>query len=396
MSNHKPRVIIIGGGIGGICVSMALHQHGIDSTLYERADAFAEVGAGIQVWVKGMKALERLGVADGVRSAGAEVHRHQFFNEAGTPLYVGALADYSREFGAPLPIMIHRPALIEALARGLADQDVRFGKAMTSFRQDDSGVSVEFSDGSTDRADVLIAADGISSSIRRAVFPEVKIRTASYRYARAMATHPAPFGKNTFSMFFGRGDRIAIGDCGNDKMYWLAGLKNPRVSLDGPGAALKDDLLQRFRSFPEGVASVIDSTPAESLIHHTVRDVEPIERWGRGRVILLGDCAHATSPNLGRGSGEAMVDSLVLAKLLAEADLRSVAALERVIMRYSSLRKPEAEELQRNSWRIGNIVSWEGLLSVKARDMVMKYFVGRKQIKNLRDQFSLAAQPLPV
>lgn len=395
MSNNT-RVIIVGGGIGGMCASIALRQRGIDSTLYERAAAFGEVGAGIQVWVKGMKALERLGVADRVRAAGAEVHLHQFFNDAGDPLYAGTLAAYSKEFGAPMPVMIRRPALIEALASGLAGHDVRFGKTLTSFDQNEQRVTVTFDDGSQDHADVLIAADGINSTIRRQLFPTVNTRTASYRYARAMATHPAPFGTNNFSMFFGRGDRIAIGDCGDDQMYWLVGLKNPRVPLDGPNSALKADLLSRFRSFPEGVASVIDSTPAEALIHHTVRDLEPIDRWGRGRVILLGDSAHATTPNLGRGSGEAMVDALVLAKLLTEADVSSVPAMEQVIGRYSEVRKPEAEELQRNSWTIGNIVSWEGLLSVKARDLVMKSFVGRKQIKNLRDQFSLAAQPLLV
>lgn len=392
MSN---RVIILGGGIGGLCASIALQQAGIETVLYEQAERFSEVGAGIQVWVKGMAALQELGVADQVRASGADVNRHQFFTAAGSPLYHADLDAMAREHGAPTPVMITRTALIDALTTGVDMTTVRLGRRVTSVRQDDAQVTVTLDDGSEDTAALLIAADGINSIMRTRLFPEVRVRTAGYRYARSLVRHPAPFGPNTFSMFFGRGNRIAVGDCGNGELYWLVGLKKPTVPLSGDNHDLKADLLRRFRSFPEGIASVIDATDAADLIHHTVRDVEPIPTWGKGRIFLLGDAAHATTPNLGRGSGQAMLDAIELGALL-RTDLSDSTRIAHALAAYSARRKPEAEALQRTSWSIGNITSWDGVTTTAARNLVMRTIVGRKQIADIRDQFAQAAVLAPV
>ncbi|WP_166981043.1 FAD-dependent monooxygenase [Paramicrobacterium fandaimingii] len=385
------KVIILGGGIGGLCASIALRQAGVDAVVYEQAKQFDEVGAGIQVWVKGMEALRQLGVADAVRSAGAEVRAHRFFNAAGTPLYSADLAGFARQHETPMPVMISRAALVGSLAAGVDSETVHLGRRIVSVEHASDSVTVTFEDGTSDQADLLIAADGINSMTRCQLFPDVRIRTASYRYVRSLVAHPAPVGQNVFAMFLGRGNRIAVGDCGDGMLYWLVGMKNPTVPLDGDPGRLKADLLRRFASFPEGIASVIDATPADTLIHHTVRDLDPIARWGKGRVILLGDAAHATTPNLGRGSGQAMLDAITLADLLRTADLTDAGQLGRVLDTYSRVRKPEAEQLQRTSRSIGNITSWSSPVMAMSRDVIMKTIAGRRQIAGIERQFAETA-----
>lgn len=193
-------------------------------------------------------------------------------------------------------------------------------------------------------------------------------------------------------MFFGRGNRIAIGDCGNGLLYWLVGLKKPTVPLGGDRNVLKVDLLRRFDAFPEGVASVIEATAADTLIHHTVRDLEPIETWERGRIFLLGDAAHATTPNLGRGSGQAMLDAIALADFLRSTDLTDSGELAHVLKAYSRSRKPEAEALQKTSRSIGNITCWDSAVMTTVRDLIMRTVAGRRQVAAISAQFAEAAR----
>lgn len=388
MSVTKGKVIILGAGIGGICAALAFAKAGINYELYEQAPEFTDAGAGIQVWVKGMRALEQLGLAGEVRGSGSDVRLHQFLNANGRPLYDVPLAEFAARYSSPLPVMITRHHLIAALSGAVESSTVSFGKKAVDVQENQDGVIVRFDDGTETHGDLLIAADGINSKVRQKILPTIKIRTAGYRYARSLVRHEHPFGNNSFTMVIGRGNRFAVGDCGNGVLYWLVGLKKPTLGLDAPKDLLKKDLLSRFRSFPEGVASIIEHTEADELIHHTVRDVEPIERWGSGRIILLGDAAHATTPNLGRGSGEAMVDALVLSELLAGADLRDRARIEDITARYSSRRKPEAESLQKTSWTIGNITSWDSPLMAFTRDIIMRTVAGRKQNQNIEEQFA--------
>ncbi|NKX89482.1 FAD-dependent monooxygenase [Nocardia coubleae] len=395
MTKSNGKIIILGGGIGGLCASIAFRRVGLDAHLYEQSASFGEVGAGIQVWVKGMKAFRELGLADEIRRRGAEVYQHQFFNPEGTPLYRAPLADLARQHNAPMPVMIRRPELIDALSGSDDLGPVSFNHRAVAVEQNARGVTVTFENGHKESADIVVAADGINSRIRRAVFPDVHTRTASYRYVRALARREPPNGPNLFTMYFGRGNRIAIGDCGDNYLYWLVGLKNPTLAIDEPNERLKDDLLQRFSVFPDAVRNVIEVTPPSALIHHYVRDVEPLPSWSSGRIVFLGDSAHATTPNLGRGAGEAILDSIVLARQLSQTSLRDQLGIDSAFAAYEAARRPQSEALQQMSWKIGLISSWDGFAATKVRDLMMKTIVGKKQVEKMHEEFQLDVPSLP-
>ncbi|MEV0245749.1 FAD-dependent monooxygenase [Nocardia sp. NPDC050712] len=399
MTTSNGRVIILGGGIGGLCASIAFQKVGIEATVYEQAPAFGTVGASLQVWVKGMKAFAELGLADEIRARGAQVHRQQFFNQHGTPLYHAQLAEMARKHNAPMPVMIRRSEVIETLAGSADLGPVEFNHRATAVDQDDTGVTVTFENGRQERADLLVAADGINSRTRQAIFPDVEILTANYRIVHAVAEHEPPCGANNFTLYFGRGTRIAIKDCGSNHIFWAAALRNPTVGIDEPNELVKHDLRNRFGVFPQPVQDLIAATPPAAMLHHDVRALGPMPAWSKGRVVFLGDAAHAVTPNLGRGASEAIVDAIALARGIVPIDLSDNAALAAVLAEYETRRRPESTALQQESWRIGTISSWRGYTMTKARDLMMKTIVGQKQVAKIESEFQIevpALLPAPV
>ncbi|MFC9993922.1 FAD-dependent monooxygenase [Nocardia sp. NPDC127526] len=395
MTTSNGRVIILGGGIGGLSASIALRRVGIVAPLFEQAPAFGTVGASLQIWVKGMKAFAELGLADEIRRRGAEVHRQQFFNQNGTPLYHAPLAELAEMYGAPLPVMIRRSDVIETLAGSPDLGPIQLNHRAVSVEQDAEGVTVTFENGRVERAELLIAADGINSQTRQKIFPQVELRTASYRLVHAVARHEPPFGANRFTLLFGRGNRIVIKDCGNNHIFWVAGLATPTLSLDESNDVVKQDLVRRFEVFPEPVRELIADTPPEVMLHHGVRALGPMPAWSSGRIVFLGDSVHAVTPNLGRGASEGIVDAIVLAGQILPIDLRDRAALGRALSAYEAARRPETEALQKASWKIGTISSWESYAATKARDLMMKTVVGKQQVARMHNEFKVVVPALP-
>ncbi|KAF0847738.1 FAD-dependent monooxygenase [Nocardia caishijiensis] len=394
MSTANGRVIILGGGIGGLSTSIALRRVGIEAPLFEQAPAFGTVGASLQIWVKGMRAFAELGLAEQIRARGADVHRQQFFNQDGTPLYHAPLAELAERYHAPMPVMIRRAEVIDTLANSPDLGPINFNHRAIDIAHDASGVTVTFDNGHRERADLLVAADGINSATRQKIFPEVELRTASYRLVHAVADHVPPFGSNMFTLLFGRGNRVAIKDCGNNNVFWVAGLARPTLELDAPAHTVKDDLLRRFDVFPAAVRDLIAATPPEVMLHHNVRALGPMPAWSAGRVVFLGDAAHAVTPNLGRGASEGIVDAITLANHLGSIDVGDGAAVRRALTAYEKARRPEAEALQKASWKIGTISSWDGFAATKVRDLMMKTVVGKSQVAKMHTEFEVAVPRL--
>jgi 2-polyprenyl-6-methoxyphenol hydroxylase-like FAD-dependent oxidoreductase len=210
--------------------------------------------------------------------------------------------------------------------------------------------------------------------IRRILAPEAKPRVAGYRYLRALVRFDAVRG-GEFVFTFGAGDRFLYHDLGENWVYW-AGMVVGDPDDPDPHEGHKAHLSGRFREFPSPIPALIDATDEGAIFRFDIRDVEPKHRWVHGRVALMGDAAHAMTPNLGRGAGEAISDALALARTLADAGgvEGNVAG---ALLAYERERREKTAEVQRRSWRMGRVASWSNPVACALRAQVVKRIVAR-------------------
>lgn len=380
MERREERAIVVGGGIGGLSAAVALRRVGVPVTVFERAPRPMEHPSAIQIWVNGVVALERLGLTEAVRDRVEPVEDFEFLSLRGRRLVQIPVGELARRGGAPPPIMIRRPDLVKCLAAALPEGVVEWGADFESFDQGAHGVAARLAGGRVERGAVLIGADGIDSRIRRALFPQVRPRHAGYQYLRALTRYEA-IAPRKFTFVLGRGDRFLAHDLGGGAVYWAGILVNPPGTGDPPSGR-KGELLERLREFPPPTIPLIEATAEEAIYRTDIRDLRPLARWGEGRVTLLGDAAHATTPNLGRGASEAIEDAVVLAEALAAAS--GLAGDPAAGLRaYEAERRPATAAVQTRAWRIGKVFSVRSAWGWPVRDWAFKWVAGRGMAKGM-------------
>jgi 2-polyprenyl-6-methoxyphenol hydroxylase-like FAD-dependent oxidoreductase len=392
---RKVRAIIAGGGIGGLSAAIALRRAGLDVTVLEQAPKLGEVGTGIGVWVNGMVALRELGLADEALARGRAYERQELRSWRGDLLVALPVGDLAKKHRIPPPMIIRRPALLEMLIEALGPGVVQLGAQVASFQQGAGGVTVRLGDGREERGDLLVGADGIRSVVRGALMPEVRPRYAGYQYLRAIAEFSDPsFPPGRFVFAFGRGDRFGLSHIGPDRLYWWAVIPAAEGAQD-LSVGRKAEVAQRFRRFMPPIPRLIAATPEDQILRNDIYDLRPLPRWGDGRVTLLGDAAHATTPNLGRGGGEAMEDAVALAAALAPVRAQGEgAAIVSALRAYEARRMEPTAQVQTSAWRIGVTASWRNPLACAARELLMRTVIGKGMAKRYEKEF--AAMPSSV
>ena len=383
MAGDGDRALIVGGGLGGISTALALRRRGFDVALFERGPRFMEVGAGLGIWMNGMRAMQELGLAEALVAAGSPNEFVEIRSHRGPQLLELKVGELARKYSVRPPLMIKRPELMGVLAEALEDGIARFGATCVGYEQDDSGVTARFEDGSEERGAILVAADGLTSGLRATAVPGVEPEYQGYHYLRALVERESPFPKERFVFIWGPGDRFGFSDVGGGSTYWFCVVMAPNENM-GVGEDPKQEGLGRYGNFPDYVGELIESTPAEAISRVDIKALKPMESWSDGRVVLIGDAAHATAPTGGRGAGEALEDSVVLADCLGGPE--GLADGERVrsaIRRFEERRRPETTKVQKEAQRNSKIGSWSNPVATRMRDQIIKRIIARAMPKEI-------------
>jgi 2-polyprenyl-6-methoxyphenol hydroxylase-like FAD-dependent oxidoreductase len=324
--------VVVGAGIGGLSAAIGLRRRGWDVTVLERAPRITAVGAGVTLFANGMRALDALGVGDAVRAQGQVEASGGLRTPGGRWLSRIDGAAMNRVLGTSA-IGIHRATLHRVLHDALPAGTVVTG--------------VEVTDLTAGRpADLVVAADGINSGIRRRLWPDVPPPVYSGSTAWRGVTTEAWQGPLVVAVSWGRGAEFGMVPLGDGRVYWYGAVVSP------PGAWHDDELAAvraRFGSWHEPIPALMRATNT-ALRDDLYRLGTPVPSYVHGNVALLGDAAHAMTPHLGQGANQAIEDAVVLAHCCPPGgDLAAGLAA------YDAERRPRTQRVARAAHQMARI-----------------------------------------
>jgi 2-polyprenyl-6-methoxyphenol hydroxylase-like FAD-dependent oxidoreductase len=344
---ERPGALVVGAGIAGLAAAKALDDLGYDLRVLERESGLRTEGAGLTLWPNAVRALDELGLGEVAGECGHVLEEGATLNPVGETIAIAPLDRIAKHYG-PL-LSVHRGELLAAL-RERVEAPIEFG---TGVRAVDGALQV---DGKAVDRDIVLGADGIRSAVRELIAPGTAPRPAGYGAWRGIA-HTGEITPRRVSETLGRGRRFGLVPLGGERTYWFA------VLADGDPSV---DLEEAFAGWHEPIAAVLAATPVADRSYLELRDLPPLSRWHRDRFVLVGDAAHAMTPNLGQGAAQALQDVAVLARELAAKPLPDA------VRAYERARKRPAERIVRQSRAMGRFAQASNPLAAGLRDKITR------------------------
>lgn len=360
------KINIIGAGIGGLTAAIALEKKGHQVELYDAAAALRPIGSGIIMASNAMQIARRLGFADEIAQTGSVLDYFGIADHQGRPLQMMDIQAIRTKFGEP-SVAIHRGQLQQVLLQQLPNTPIHVNKRLQSIQQVSGGkVLAFFEDGSQTESDVLIGADGLRSATRKAIFGEKPLRYSSHTCWRGIIEHQFDNPHQTKELWAKTGGkRVAMIQVAADKVYFYYTEKH-QPGFKVPSTDQLSYLQAQFCEFPAMYAEVIAKAKSSEIFHDDLYDLKPLAKWHQDRVMLLGDAAHATTPNLGQGGCQAIEDAWYLAEYLER-----YSNVAEAFAAYEQFRRPKVNFVVNTSFMIGKMSNMGGFLGHRLRNWVL-------------------------
>lgn len=369
------KIAIIGAGIGGLTVALTLKQKGFQVDMYEAASEIKPVGAGIIMANNAMQLFDKLGVREKIEKAGSKISTIQIVDEQFNVLSEGKLDKFEKQYGV-YNVAIHRADLHAILAHEIGEEQVHLGKRLVAIKKEKE-YELHMEDGEVVCCDVLIGADGIKSVVRGQLFGKSELRDSGQVCWRGVCEIDLSQEEEFNALeAWGKGRRFGFVQISDRKIYWYAVASEHLVEDENAIYTL-------FNTFYPTATICINSTLKEEIIYGKIADLKELPKWQKDKVCLLGDAAHATTPNMGQGACQAVEDAYVLGELLEKSN-----SVEEAFQQYEKLRRNKVQFIVNTSWKIGKMTHYENPMAIWLRNMVVKNIpasVNENQLKKVFD-----------
>ena len=316
---NEARISIVGGGISGLCTAIALQRKGFHADVYEKQKKVSELDTGIILSGNAIRAFYIMGLGPKLRANGLDSEGCLLKSDTGNII---TEFDYHSPSHLPNYLFIHRSELQRILTDALLPGSLHLDKHMIDFN-DDNPMRLFFKDGTSAESDYLISCDGADSQIRNKLFPNSSLTYSGFSCWRGVIEDP-PMNINAYTETWGPRGRFGIAPLTDNRVFWYAMKKSSSENSDMSEWS-PIDLLFNFFYYHDPIQEILENTSNDHIIYDNLYELKPLTPLQAGNILLLGDSAHASIPNIGQGASQAAEDAVYLAKWMENEETVSDA-----------------------------------------------------------------------